>query len=351
MRFDQLLHETIDEMGDEMKAPSAALVRGAVARGRRIRWGRRLAVAGGALLAVAAIVVPWAVVSRPDGPPVTGAPATGTPAASDVARPPGASGLAGGWVVTSAGTQVLDRASGDYVPVTMEGDGGLLPAPLGDRFLTIYGSPAPLQIRSVRGTQPVTVDDTGLGGDYRWSPAGDRLVGRASQKEPSKIGFAVIDARTGTVTKHWIDVSKHDCSMCNFSWTRDGREVAMAVADRSGGESAEKVSRLQLFDAETGAPTRSLPVKAMPSSPFSWSPDGRYLVSSPNGFSRDWQLFDVSTGQSRPFPYDAVWVSDHQLLATHAGKVLTLNTDGTVTATTEVGVPGATESITLGPPG
>ena len=85
------------------------------------------------------------------------------------------------------------------------------------------------------------MNDADLGGDYRWSPAGDRLVGRASQKEPFKIGFAVIDARTGTVSKHWVDVSRYDCSLCTFSWSRDGREIVMAIADRSGGESAEKV--------------------------------------------------------------------------------------------------------------
>ena len=68
----------------------------------------------------------------------------------------------------------------------------------------------------------------------------------------------------------------------------------------------------------------------MPSSPFSWSPSGRYVIANADGLGTNWQLIDVSTGQSRPFAYDAVWVSDNQLLATHAGKVLTLSTDGTV---------------------
>jgi hypothetical protein len=346
MRFGQLFHETIDEMADEMKAPSAALVSAAITRGRRIRRRRRLAAAGGALLAVAAIVLPWGIISRSDGPAAPGTPAA---SASGTARTPEASGLAGGWVVTSAGSQVLDRATGEYKQIPAAGNGVLLPAPIGGRVL-IDGTPDSLRVGSVRGTQPVTVDMTDLGGDYRWSPAADRLVGRASQKAPFKIGFAVIDARTGTVGKHWVDVSKHDCSRCNFSWTRDGREVVMAVADRSGGESAEKVSRLQLFDATTGKPTRSLPVKAMPSSPFSWSPSGRYVIADADGLGSNWQLVDVSTGQSRPFPYDAVWVSDIQLLATHAGEVLTLNTDGMVIATTQVEIPGANESITLGPP-
>ncbi|MFG2039450.1 hypothetical protein [Dactylosporangium sp. NPDC048998] len=343
MRFDQLLHETIDEMADEMKAPSAALVSASIARGRRIRRGRRLTGAGGALLAVAAIVLPWAVISRPGG-----SPAPEVPAASGTARDPGSTGLAGGWVVTGTGTRVLDRATGEYV--STEGKRAVLPAPVGDRIL-LDATPEPIQVMGVRDTQPVTVNDTNLGGDYRWSPAGDRLVGRASQKEPFESGFAVVDARTGTVSKHWVDVSRYDCSQCTYSWSRDGREIVMAIADRSGGESAEKVSRLQLFDAATGAPTRSLPVKAMPSSPFSWSPSGRYVIANADELRRDWQLIDVSTGQSRPFAYDAVWVSDTQLLATDAGKVLTLSTDGTITATTEIDIPGAAEWISLGPPG
>ena len=144
MRFDQLLHETIDEMADEMKAPSAALVSVSIARGRHIRRGRRLIAAGGALLAVAAIVLPWAITSRPGGPPATGA-----PAASGAPRDPGSTGLAGGWVVTGTGTQVLDRATGEYV--SMGGKTGVLPAPVGDRIL-VDATPDPPQVMGIRGT-------------------------------------------------------------------------------------------------------------------------------------------------------------------------------------------------------
>jgi hypothetical protein len=145
-------------------------------------------------------------------------------------------------------------------------------------------------------------------------------------------------------------VSRHDCSLCRFSWTRDGREVILAVADRSGGEGAEQVARLQLFDADTGATTRSLPITAMPSGPFSWSPSGRYLIASADKLGSHWRWIDLGTGQSRPFPYDAVWVGDDQLLAVHDGKVLTLRPDGTVTATTALDLPGAGKPISLGPP-
>jgi hypothetical protein len=342
MRFDQLLHETVDEMTSQMKGPSAAFVDATMAQGRRIQRGRRVTVAGVALLACAAVAVPWVIISRPGSGPSAGP----TPSPSILTYSARA-GLTGGWVVTGAGNQVLDRPSQTYLVV--EGDGLVRPAPVGDR-VRIDGNNGLLQLTDPRGARPVTVDISGLGGDYRWSPTGDRLVGRANQKEPFKSGFAVIDANTGAVTKHWVDHDRYDCSDCAFSWTRDGREVVMAIADRRGGEGAEYVSSLQLFDATTGEPTRSLPVKAMPSSPFSWSPNGRYVIANPNVLANDWQLVDVTTGQSRPFPYDAVWVSDDQLLAPHNQTVMTLSPDGTVTAVAEVDIPGAGDLISLGPP-
>ena len=164
--------------------------------------------------------------------------------------------------------------------------------------------------------------------------------GGITQKEPFQVGFAVIDARTGAIRKHWIDHDKYDCSICSFTWTRDGREVVMTIADRSGGEAEERVSGLQLFDAGTGQPAQSLPgVTAPPAGPFSWSPDGRYVLCGPIGASTSWRLFDLTTRQSKPFPYPAVWVTADLLLAAKDGNVLTLTPDGTVTASFDPGVP------------
>jgi hypothetical protein len=335
MRFEQLLHETIDEMAGELRGPSTGLAARSMARGRRIRRTRRLAAAGGAVLALVAVALPWAVLSsRPHGTAPSPAPAAASTSAA------AASGLPGGWVVIGVGDQILDRASGQYVTAQRP----VLLAPSGNRVL-VLDRPESVQVTDVGGGNAVTVDTDGLIGDYSWSPAGDRLVGGVSQKEPFKIGFAVIDARTGAVRKHWIDFNRYDCSQCGFTWTRDGREVVLAIADRSGGEAEERVSGLQLFDAETGAPTRSLPVTAVPSGPFSWSPGARYVITGPH-----WQITDLTTGQTRPFPHDAVWVSPDELLATQNGKVLTLTPDGTVTATTDVGDPDR-GTIILGPPG
>ncbi len=97
-----------------------------------------------------------------------------------------------------------------------------------------------MELITVGGTQRTTVDPGYPGGNYVWSPTGDRLVGTVHQKEPNLVGFAVIDAATGAATKHWIDGNQFDCSTCAFSWTRDGREIVMAIADRSGGRAPRR---------------------------------------------------------------------------------------------------------------
>ncbi|MFD0591303.1 YncE family protein [Catellatospora coxensis] len=143
----------------------------------------------------------------------------------------------------------------------------------------------------------------------------------------------MLDVTTGKVAEHWIDRTKYECSSCSFVFTRDGKEVAMPLADRSQGEAAELVRSLQLFDARTGKPTRSLPVKAMPQSPFAWSPDGSRVVARPDQIKEeDMQLIDTATGEAKPFPYTAVWATADELLAKFDDGVLTLRPDGTVIA-------------------
>jgi hypothetical protein len=209
-----------------------------------------------------------------------------------------------------------------------------------------------VELNTVTATTPVTVRDPKLrGGDLAWSPTGDRLVGMINQKEPDDLtGFGIVDAATGAVTPHWIDHSAYDCSDCTYGWSRDGREVVVGIADRSRGEAMELVARLQFFDAASGRPTRTVPIKAMPSGPFSWSPDGKYVIAADpvNGT----QLWDVAKGTAKPFPYDAVWVTDELLLAPQSnGTVLTVRPDGEVIHRTKVG--GAFKglgSVTVGPP-
>jgi dipeptidyl aminopeptidase/acylaminoacyl peptidase len=195
------------------------------------------------------------------------------------------------------------------------------------------------------------VDADSFTGNYQWSPAGDRVLTTINQKEPFQVGFAVIDAQTGIETKHWIDRAAYDCSMCSFTWTRDGKQVILPVADRSNGEGGERVKRLQLFDATTGAPTRTLPVPAAPTGPFSWSPDGRYVIAKPDQMASQLEIIDVATGTGRPFSYThAVWATNDRLLATDTTTVYTLTPDGTAVATMTVNLGAGDDPITVGPP-
>jgi WD40 repeat protein len=345
MRFEQLLHETLDEMAGEMPGPAGGLARRSIVKGRRIRRTRRLAVGAVAVVAIAAVAVPWVLLPRPDRAAPPPVPATSATPGRPPATTP-ATALPEGWVVTRNGGQVLDRATSQFVTMS----GPVLAAPAGNRIALVSNEPGPLRITDVRGTNPVTVDVSAFVGDYTWSPDGDRLAGGLTQKEPFKIGFGVIDARTGEIRRHWIDHERYNCSQCTFSWTRDGREVVLPIADRSGGEAEERVAGLQLFDAGTGRPTRALPVTAWPADPFSWSPDGRFVLAGPMfGAPVNWRLFDVTTGQSRPFPFPAVWVSNDMLLAPNDGRVLALTPDGTVTNTIDVGTTAQGE-VSLGPP-
>jgi hypothetical protein len=335
-----------------------------MARGRRIRRRRRLVATAGALATVAAIALPIGILYRPNDhhrAPVattTTAPATtptATARATVTAAPPTTAAdlrqtaLPGGWRVAAAGRVALD-ARGGYVP--LPSDARLVePAPAGYRVLTQAEPDAPLQIQEVGGKAPVTVDANRFNGTYRWSPTGDRVIAGYSEKASGESGFAIIDAATGNVTNHPIDRNRYDCSQCNYAFTRDGAEVVVALADRSGGEAEERVLGLQFFNATTGAPTRTVLAKVwVPSSPFAFSPDGRYLIAEGDTTPGKYVRVDLTTRATTPFPYEAVWVTGSQLLAANGLEALSLAADGATTATTAIDIPDAGVPIVFGPP-
>lgn len=316
---------------------------------RRLRHHRRTTITGG-LLAVMVSVL--AGCGAP--PPGTTTPSAGPNPAPSVAPSQATLGetpqrLAGGWQVIAAGDRLLDRARNAYVAADLPKEALL--DPTGRRHATGGGK---LSVVTLAGGKPITVDRYMMLGFYRgldpWSPDGNRLVATINRKDPFAIGFAVLDVTTGKVAEHWIPHAKYDCSTCSFVFTRDGKEVAMPIADRSQGEAAELVQSLQLFDAQTGKPTRSLPVKAMPQSPFAWSPDGTRVVARPDQIKpENVQLIDTATGEAKPYPYAAVWATADELLAVFDDGVLTLRPDGTVTADASLAAP-LRAPLVLGPP-
>jgi dipeptidyl aminopeptidase/acylaminoacyl peptidase len=336
---ERLLRATIADMADEMPGPSGALTSNAIAQGRRLRRRHRLTIVGVAVLACVGITVPSAVVVRH----LAGPPPAATPTQTS-------NGLPGGWIVLGKADRVYDRRSGDFVTVPHTDDEVVQPAPAGRRVL-LNPRPNSPRFTDVDGANPVQVAADRFVGNYQWSPAGDRVVVTIDQKEPPRMGFAVINAQTGTVTKHWIDHTAYDCSVCSFTWTRDGKQLVLAIADRSGGEAAERVTRLQLFNATTGAPTRTLPVRAAPDGPFSWSPDGRYVIAKQDQMLDQQEIIDVATGTSRPLPYPyAVWATNDRILATNATTVYTLTSKGTAVAKVTVNLAAGDGPIAVGPP-
>ncbi|SCF43431.1 hypothetical protein [Micromonospora mirobrigensis] len=324
-----------DLAGEARTAPE--LAGAALRRGRRLRRRRRATAAGAALAAVAVLTAPFLLL-RPDPQAGTAgwvAPsgvATTAPAPTPTRRPGAVTdptdwtrapvALPGGWVLTGAtstGTPAepgyaLDRQSGRYVPGRYEetwaaprgrvaavvdyerrGELGLLDLPTG-------------KVRWARVDQWIMTP--------HWSPEGSRLALTIMDKEG---GFAlgVLTVATGDYRTYPMELTRHLCTdQCFFTWSRDGREVALQQTDPDAprSEASPHLRRgVQFFSADDGRPTRFVPVPGDPAGPWSWSPDGRRVVlKGPDGPV----LAEVATGRVlRTFPdADAAWVDDGRLL-------------------------------------
>jgi hypothetical protein len=346
-RMDDLVRETVGELADEAQT-ARELAGAAMIRGRRMRRRRHLLTVAGAVVAVAAIAVPFALAPRSGGGVTPAATATAPTRRSSAVT------LAGGWVVTGAGSMVLNRSAGSYATVMPNMAGFVQPAPVGNLVAFVDGATLALLTSDGR---PVRALDQPKNSPLEWSAQGDRLV--ASRVDPDKetgairVGFTIIDGYTGERHDHWLDPHRYDCSMCHFVFTRDGKEVALAISDREGGEGAETVAKVQLFDAATGEATRTLEIPAMPSSAFSWSPDGRYLIAAPDLLRPDEvKLFDLTTGTAVPLPHDAVWADAKTLLVVDDRRavVMALNPQGQVIGETGIHEAlGDATPISIGP--
>ncbi|MEU2664067.1 hypothetical protein [Micromonospora sp. NBC_01740] len=335
---EDVLRSAVREIAAEARA-APDLADRALRRGRRLRRRRRTTAAGGALAALVALVGPYAWL-RPGAPPdtATWAPVV-TPVATVSAAPrtmsvvPAPTGdwtrvvvtLPGGWVLTGAtstGTPAvqgyaLDRESGRYVAADR-------------RYEETWAAP--------RGGTAAVVDyeragrigllDLGQGtvrwirtGSHimtpHWSPDGRRLALTLLDKESASFSLGVLDAATGAYRTFPVDTDRYFCTdRCFFTWSRDGREVALQQTDPGAprSESRPHARRgVQFFSATNGRPTRFVPVPGDPAGPWSWSPDGRLVVVKGQDGPK---LAEVATGRViGPAPAeDAVWVADDRLL-------------------------------------
>ncbi|GAA3448797.1 hypothetical protein [Dactylosporangium matsuzakiense] len=180
--------------------------------------------------------------------------------------------------------------------------------------------------------------------------AGDRVVSGYLEKDSGESGFAIIDARTGKLTRHVVDRTHYDCDRCEYAFTRNGKEVLMPIADRSGGEGEQRVLGLQFFNAATGTPTRTVLVRVeVPDSPFAFSPDGRWLIAKSDSTGA-YQRVDLTNRATVPFPFEAVWVTDTVLIGMDDLELLTLHPDGSTGVRFDLGIPSGGLPIVLGPP-
>ncbi|WP_405115152.1 hypothetical protein OG559_11895 [Micromonospora sp. NBC_01405] len=322
---EEALRAAVHELAGEARAVPD-LAAGALRRGRRVRAHRRAMVVAVSVLAVAAMILPFVLLRhRPPVLPAVPEPTVSATPGPDLLPTPGRDWttsplvLPGGWVVGSAlrdGTGwVLDRSRNRYQRAA--GYAGVWPAPRG-AFSALVDANRPLEIGlgdTARGRTTWIRVGPGVG-PLQWSPDGRRLVVTISDKDTGGRFIGVLST-DGGFRRYPVDTVRYFCTdHCFFTWTRDGREVALqqtdAFAPRS--ESARHPRRgVQLFSADDGRPTRFVAVPGDPVGPWAWSPDGRLVVVQGQA---EPLLVETATGRVlRALPTaDTVFVSDDRLL-------------------------------------
>ena len=319
------LRVAVHDLADGVR-PAPDLADRALGRGRRLRRRRRATTAAVAVLAVVAVALPFVLLRpRPAARPATPGPTvTATPPAP--LRPvPGPDWwtkplvLPGDWVVI-AGTLdggpgrgfVLDRIRGRYL--TADGYDGVFPAPVGplsavtdeDRRRAVG------LVDLAHGTTRWYEVGRALSAPA-WSPDGRRLLLTTHQLD--HFGFVVLGT-DGTARTFRVDQKRYFCTdRCDFTWTRDGTEVALPQTGWSGHDESVRDPRrgVQLFSAADGRPTRFVPVPGDPAGPWAWSPDGKLVVVQGQ---QDALLVETDSGRVvNTLPTaDVAWVSADRLL-------------------------------------
>ncbi|MGC5018850.1 TolB family protein [Micromonospora sp. DT47] len=307
--------------------PAPDLAAAALERGRRRRARRRATVTGAALVALAALALPFALL-RPDRPAEPAHPRP-TPTPSTVRLPtPGADWqnrpltLPGGWVVTGGVTNgfgyVLDRTRSRYAMA--EGYAEVWPAPAGT-VTAVRDDQRPGQL-GLADTATAKVRWQRIRGwtSLQWSPDGRRLAVTASRGGERYLGVLEVGGR---YREYRVDRIRYFCTdFCAFTWTRDGREVTLPLTDefKPHDESKPRQARwgVQFFSADEGRPTRFVKIPGDPAGPWAWSPDGERVVVQGQ---QEPLLVDAATGTvlgTLPAA-DVAWVTDERLLYRRPG--------------------------------
>ncbi|AVT39998.1 WD40 repeat domain-containing protein [Plantactinospora sp. BB1] len=351
-RADRLLREAVHELaGSPHQPPDFAAA--AVVQGRRMRRRRQTIAAAASVVAVAAIVAPY-VWLRPDPQPpglaVGGPPATTTPAAATTSPPTPQPTPSGDWhdgpVELPGGALLLSaRPAGSKGPTWAYDTNRRRYVSVPETYTSVRVSPRhPVAAvrHSGRSTEIGLYDlatgkpqwfETGATvAGVEWSPDGRRLlVSLRDKKGVASIGLFVLGE--GTLQFHPVKARPVSCAgLCRFTWTPNGREVAVSQADpvvNPPGAATSSRPGLQFFAADDGMPTRSAPVHGDVASSGAWSPDGALVVVSgepgpagrgnpilSGGEQVTGQLVSVQTGKVvRRLPTaDVTWLTADRLL-------------------------------------
>ncbi|MET7834118.1 hypothetical protein ABZS44_15025 [Micromonospora sediminicola] len=323
--LDEMLRSAVRDLADGA-APAPDLASRALGRGRRLRRRRRVAAAATALVAVVAVTLPFVLLRPRTAPPpttpatpqvtVTPSPALRTAPGPDWAQRPLV--LPGDWVVTRAQVAggsgsgfLLDRGRGRYF-ATDRYD-GIFPAATGS-LVAVRDDDRPREI----GLFDLTNGQTRwyeVGRALtapRWSPDGRRLLFTSQQVD--HFGFVVLDL-DGTKRTHPVGLLGWPCAdRCEFTWTRDGRAVALTLSrQKSEAWPRDLAKGVQLLSVDDGRPTRLIDMPGGPVGPDAWSPDGKLVVVQGR---QEPLLVETATGRVvNPLPTaDVAWVTDDRLL-------------------------------------
>jgi dipeptidyl aminopeptidase/acylaminoacyl peptidase len=353
-RPDELLRKAIHDLAGTPRLP-ADLVTHAILDGRRMRRQRRVATVLGAVVAVIALAAPFVWLHPRSAPPVT----EPSPTAAElrVLPPPGDNWrdapleLPGGWVVTGATSTggptsdglVLDRSRNRYLKMGKYEQ--TWAAPRG-RFAAVIDYDRPFdvglldipteKVRWVRTGQPIL--------NPEWSPDGTRLALTLLDKETANFSLGVLSV-DGSFHTFPVDTSIGSASSgpgqyfctdtCLFTWMPDGKQVALQQTDPAVPRTESKPHArrgLQLFSADTGQPTRFVPVRGDAAGPYSWSPDGRLVVIKGREAT---QLVEVDSGRVvRDLPTvdlnsaTLVWVAAERLLMISGSRATLIDPTG-----------------------
>jgi hypothetical protein len=282
-RFDHTIRATVNELADEGQPVNLASA--AVLEGRRMIVRQRLLSAAAAVAVLAALAVPFAVLSNRDGPLQPGAaPPVQSSAPTRLASTPvtvpapvpspatigvGAVRLTDGWILAAAsgtkGTWVYDVKQDRYQIVAFK---YVRPSPLGGFAAVVDGTRVGL-LNVPANTVHWVAGPANVVGGVDWSDDGTRLVYAASGDTPKTMRLAVIDI--GTSKARVIGGSVPCGTDCAPVWLPGSREIALATPSPRLG--------MQAYEATTGKPTRMLKLPGAVPARHSWSPSGRYVAT------------------------------------------------------------------------